>query len=344
MARHFGRWVVAGLLAIGPLTVYGQAAKTFDVASVKPSAPLDPAKLQADMRAGRMPNFGAHLDGLRAEYNYMTLKALIIYAYKLRPYQVSGPDWLASEHFDIVARLPEGSTKDDAPAMLRTLLEDRFKLKAHLENKELPVYTLVVGKDGPKLKDSPAPPPIDESAPLKPGEMKMDLPDGPAIISGMTTGQSTVNMGTRGLFHQKIDLASQSVDIDGQGVTMTGFADLLSQVMQIGGSDTRQVVDQTGLKGHYEVAVDISLGSLMAAARTRGDGPGGPPPPPGGGAGPGAGAGPGGSVAEASDPGGAGGGASIFESVQKLGLKLEPGKAPVQQLVVDSAEKAPTAD
>jgi hypothetical protein len=50
---------------------------TFDVASVRPSAPLDMAKLQADMQAGKMPNFGAHVNGLRAEYNYLTLKDLI---------------------------------------------------------------------------------------------------------------------------------------------------------------------------------------------------------------------------------------------------------------------------
>src|ERR1035438_6920672 len=49
----------------------------FDVASVRPSAPLDMQKMAADMQAGKMPNFGAHVNGLRAEYNYATMKSQI---------------------------------------------------------------------------------------------------------------------------------------------------------------------------------------------------------------------------------------------------------------------------
>src|SRR5665213_319159 len=126
---------------------------TFEVATVWVSAPLSPDQV---VRANAVGRLGAHLDGMRAQYTYMTLKRLMVYAYKLQPYQVSGPDWMASEHFDIVARLPEGTTKNDAPAMLRALLEDRFKLEAHLATSEHPAYALVVAKGGPKLKDSPA--------------------------------------------------------------------------------------------------------------------------------------------------------------------------------------------
>jgi uncharacterized protein (TIGR03435 family) len=79
---------------------------------------------------------------MRAQYTYMTLKALVIYACKLRPDQVSGPDWMASDHFDIVARLPEGSTKEDASAMLKALLHDRFKLETHMGTSEHPVSIL----------------------------------------------------------------------------------------------------------------------------------------------------------------------------------------------------------
>src|ERR1035441_3594982 len=70
----------------------------FDVASVRPSAPLDLQKLAADMQAGKMPNFGIHINGLRAEYNYATMKSLIASAYKLKEYQVTGPAWLATDH------------------------------------------------------------------------------------------------------------------------------------------------------------------------------------------------------------------------------------------------------
>jgi uncharacterized protein (TIGR03435 family) len=310
------------------------ATLTFDVASVRPSEPLDMQKLAAQMQAGKMPNFGMHLDGLRAEYNYMSLKDLIGAAYKVKPYEITCPDWMGTEHFDIVARMPEGSTKDDAATMLKALLEERFKLQAHVESQERPVLALVAAKGGPKLKDSPAPEPIDESAPLKPGERKIDLADGPARYTqniepgkGMT---ATINMGTRGAYTQKIDMATQVVQVNGTGVSMSGLVDMLSQIMQqLGGPASKPVVDESGLTGHYEVSLTLSLADLMAAARAQGQSM------PGGNAG-----GSGGGTGEASDPGG--GGSTIYAAVEKLGLKLEPRKATVQQLVVTSAEKTPT--
>ena len=309
---------------------------TFDVASVRPSAPLDQAKLMADMQSGKMPNFGMHLDGLRAEYNYMSLKELIVAAYKVKPYQVTSPDWMNkpdAQRFDIAARLPEGSNKEDAAAMLKALLAERFKLQAHTESQERSVLALVVAKGGPKLKDSPAPEPIDESAELKPGERKIDLADGPARITqemdpkkGMT---AVVNMGTRGTYTEKIDISTGGIQIDGTGVSMSGFVDMLSQIMQIGGQGggpaSKPVVNESGLTGHYEVSLKLSLADLMAAARSQGQGmPGGP----------------GGGTTEASDPGGAG--STVYATVEKMGLKLESRKAQVEQLVVDHAEKMPT--
>lgn len=305
----------------------------FDVASVRPSAPLDPVKMRAAAQAGKMPNFGMHLDGLRAEYNYMTLKALIAAAYKVKDYQIAGPDWMATEHYDIVARLPEGSNKDDAAAMLRALLADRFKLQAHIQAQERPVLALVVAKGGPKLKASPAPAPIDEDAPLKPGERKMDMPDGPARITQnidpKTGGVVVINMGTRGTYDEKIDSSTMMVQIDGTGISMSGFVDMLTQIMQIGGPTAKPVVDETGLTGHYEVSLSLSLTDLMAAARAQGANMQGGSP-----------SGPGGGMGEASDPGGAG--STVYASVEKLGLKLVPKKAVVQQLVVTNAEKTPT--
>ncbi|HEY4380591.1 MAG TPA: TIGR03435 family protein, partial [Acidobacteriaceae bacterium] len=224
----------------------------------------------------------------------------------------------------------DGSTKDDAPAMLKTLLEDRFKLQVHLSNSDQPVFALMVGKGGPKMKDSPELPAIDEDAPLKPGETKLDLAEGPArlVRDPKNPVAGTVNMGTRGSYTQSMDLKSQSLLIDGKGISMSGFIDLLNQVMQIGGSGARQVVDRTGLTGHYEVELKLSIADLIAAARAQGADIPGPPAPPGGG------------PTEAADPGG--GGSTVFQSVQALGLRLEPTKASVQQLVVDNVLKAPT--
>jgi len=289
------------------------------------------AKMQAEMQAGRMPKFGPHVGASQAEYTFMSLKDLIALAYKVKAYQVTGPDWLATERFDILAKMPDGATKDDAPAMLQALLEDRFKLTVHRDTQEHPVLGLVVGKGGLKLKQSTiAALPIDEDAPLKPGEMKMDTPDGPARMTRNPDGSGTVNMGTKGTFTQKMD--GQNLRIEASTITMAGFADMLTQMMQIGGASTRQVVDMTGLKGNYQAAVELSMADLIASARAAGvdvPGPGGP----------GSGVADAAAAATPSDPSG---GATVYESVQRLGLKLESRKAPIEQLIVDHAEKAPT--
>jgi uncharacterized protein (TIGR03435 family) len=289
------------------------------------------AKLQADMQAGKMPNFGMHINGLRAEFNYRTLRDLITDAYKVKPFQIAGPDWLGSQHFDIAARMPEGSTKDDAPKMLQALLADRFKVTIHRETQDHPVLALVVGKGGPKMKESPGDaPPLDPDAPLKPGEMQMDTPDGPARMTvDMKNGGATINMGTKGIVTYGVNSQSMTMHITSTKTTMAALADTLTQMMtQMGGGNGRQVVDMTGLKGNYEVSMDFSLADMVAAARAQGANiPGGS----GGGSS---------TAPEASDP--TGGGSTVSDSIQKLGLKLEARKAPVEQLIVDHAEKTPT--
>ncbi len=319
--------VVFGQAPASPAAPAASAKLTFDVATVKPSV-IDMGKMQAAMQSGKMPKFGPEVDHGRAEYNLMSLKDLIALAFKVKAYQISGPDWLATERFDILAKMPDGATKDDAPAMLQALLEDRFKLAVRRETEEHPVMALVVGKGGPKLKESlTAAVPLDEDTPLKPGEMKLNLPDGPAHVMVNSDGSSTTNMGIRGTYVQKLDMEAQTVHLNATNLTMDGLVDLLNQVMLAGGGANRQVVDMTGLKGSYDVVLDISIADMMANARAQGMNiPGAPAG--GGGAG------------EASDPGG--GGATITSAVQSLGLKLESRKAPVEQLVVDHAEKTPT--
>jgi uncharacterized protein (TIGR03435 family) len=81
-----------------------------------------------------------------------SLKRLIERAYNVQPYQVTAPEWTENVRFDITAKYPEGTKPTDRPVMLKTLLEDRFKLTTHSETKELPGYALVVAKSGLKIK------------------------------------------------------------------------------------------------------------------------------------------------------------------------------------------------
>jgi uncharacterized protein (TIGR03435 family) len=322
-------------LALTAIAAFAQTKPAFEVATIKPSPPMDTAKVAAALQAGGKMPIGANVEFLRAEYLYLDLRSLMSYAYGVKPYQITGPDWMATEHFDIVAKMPEGSKKEDAAKMLQTLLEERFKLTTHRASAEHPVLALVVGKGGPKLKASAEKPvAIDESAPLKPGELKMDGSDGPVRVKvDVTTGSSVIDMGLRGKMSYRLNPATQSFHIDFSMTTMAGFADMITQLFaQLGGTGGRQVVDMTGIEGNYDATVELSLLELITMARAAGaDIPVGAPV---------GAAGRGNAPPVASDP--SGGSSSLTDAVQSMGLKLESRKATVDQLIVDHVEKTPT--
>jgi len=104
---------------------------------------------------------GISTSGSRLNAEAANLRRLIMYAYGLRNYQISGTAPAvtdATPRYDIVAKAEGDSvpTKDEFRQMLQLLLADRFKLKVHREPREMPVYALVVGKNGPKFKQSAA--------------------------------------------------------------------------------------------------------------------------------------------------------------------------------------------
>jgi uncharacterized protein (TIGR03435 family) len=316
-------------LGLQVVSALAQTPATFEVVTIKP-ATLDMANLAAGMRSGQMPRIGPHISATRAEYICLSLKDLITLAYKVKPYQISGPDWIGTQRFDIVAKLPEGASKDDVPKMLAALLEERFKLVLHRESKVHPVLALVVGKGGPTMNESLEPAtPIDENAPLQPGEMKTDSAEGPIRTTIGRNGGATVNMGSRGVMSYKVDPATRTVRMEAKGVTMSGFADMLNQFSRITGGGERTIVDMTGLTGRYQVALGLSLADSMNTARA----PGAKIPSPVGG-----GKAQDSPADAASDPGSP----SLFSAVQRLGLKIERREAVVEQLVIDGVEKVPT--
>ena len=82
----------------------------------------------------------------------VTVRQLIQSAYGLINREISGgPDWLASEKYDISAQVEQSANPDQIKPKIQNLLADRFKFKFHRETQELPVYELVAGKNGPKL-------------------------------------------------------------------------------------------------------------------------------------------------------------------------------------------------
>ena len=133
----------ASLIVFTGWAAFGQPAVSrmeFEVASVKPN------------RSGSGSS-SSHDGHGRISATNCSLLDYITRAYGVRLYQVSGPDWLSSEKYDIVAKSPDGTPSDQTMPMLQKLLEDRFKLTMHRTTRELPVYELVTAKNGPKLKE-----------------------------------------------------------------------------------------------------------------------------------------------------------------------------------------------
>ena len=123
------------------LNTFGQAS--FEVASIKPHS--EPITYSAD----------AHVRGALVTATASTLLDLITDAYGLRDDQISGgPGWMNTDHFDLAARAAGEApiTTDRMRQMLQSLLADRFQLKFHRQMKEVPMWDLVVAKNGPKLK------------------------------------------------------------------------------------------------------------------------------------------------------------------------------------------------
>ena len=151
--------VVLRCMAVWALAASAQTPQSpsFEVASVKSAAPdgLDgpmavikgPAEEQMRFRGGPGSN-----DPGRIDYVGVTLKMLLKRAYDVSADQIVGPDWLDTERYDIVAKLPTGTGREQLPLMLQELLAERFQISLHRETKTLAVYSLTVAKNGPKLQ------------------------------------------------------------------------------------------------------------------------------------------------------------------------------------------------
>jgi uncharacterized protein (TIGR03435 family) len=183
---------------------------SFEVASIKPSDPNPDNPLWVGMTADR---------GM-VTYTNITLKDCIRGAYRVRDFQIEGPEWLEKSRYQITAKLPAGGSMEQIPEMLQGLLAERFKLTLRRDQKELPVYALGVGKAGPKLKAAEMK--ADEKAPTAIG------PDGRPRPPMM------------------IRLASSGIEIIAPAARVPVLVELMSRFT------ARPVVDMTGLDGQYQ--------------------------------------------------------------------------------------------
>jgi uncharacterized protein (TIGR03435 family) len=126
-------------LALAGLAWGQVSSPAFEVATIKRS---DPTSEEGQMI--RDPRLVA--------LAHVSLQNLMAQAYRIKNFQISGPGWLDSERFDILAKLPDGATQEQLPAMLQRLLKERFRLALHLEQKNMTAYALLPAKSGAKLK------------------------------------------------------------------------------------------------------------------------------------------------------------------------------------------------
>src|ERR1700722_11097888 len=102
--------LLAGILAAA--TLFGQARPEFEVASIHPTGPTQDGQLSV----------GVHIDGAMVIIHAYSLRDYIQDAYKVRDYQISGPDWLDSVKFDVNAKFPDGASRSQLAEMMKSLL------------------------------------------------------------------------------------------------------------------------------------------------------------------------------------------------------------------------------
>jgi uncharacterized protein (TIGR03435 family) len=284
------------LLVFAPLLVRGQvpAKPEFEVASIRPSVALS-FRDRFTMDAGRV------------EIASVSVQRLMEYAFRLPQEQVDGPAWIhnwGGQRFDILAKLPQGATRDQIPEMLKALLVGRFKLVYHLEHREQSVDVLVVAKGGLKLEEV--------SPPASPSPAEPDAPARMQTVNGILTRNNSSHNGlgdSDGYVHTQ---SPDKIHWDFSSTTLEGLAAQLAEGL------LRPVVDMTGLGKRYHVVLDVNIAGI---ARAPGTGPM--------------------TLSEFEDEKTEV--RNRFNTqLQKVGLQLETRKAPVEFVVADRVEQTPT--
>jgi uncharacterized protein (TIGR03435 family) len=234
--RYHASPIAIGILMLQAPLSHAQTApqSQFEVASVKLNSDC------GDFRGGRVP-----FSPGRITMECTTLQNLIQAAYVFFANGVSlnqemaqisgGPGWVQSDHYDVAAKA-EGAAQVEQMMgpMLRTFLEDRFKLKIHRETKETPIYALTVAKSGLKLQ------PVKEGG-CTPIDLN-HLPQPP--VPGQPRPNYCGNMSMR--------MSPQGITMDARGLSMKEFAQRLSSMLD------RKVVDKSGIAGQFDFHLEFA--------------------------------------------------------------------------------------
>ena len=232
--RIAGRLVVAVPVMLGLTDAStlrdAQADQRFEVVSVR--------RVEIQPVNGGIPVFpviggvGTSNPG-RVIYRGTWLTSLITEAFGVRADQITGPAWLASARYDVVANIPAGTSKDQFKIMLGNLLRDRFDLLFHIESKSRQVDALRVGKNGIRFKET-----------------------GRGTDTPRIATTAAVPRDAQGFLVLPPDFKGVSaIPVEGE-IFITAqdgaIAGLLGFVERMTG---RPVIDETGLTGHYDFRI-----------------------------------------------------------------------------------------
>jgi uncharacterized protein (TIGR03435 family) len=266
-----------------------QVKAGFDVASIRP-VQAQASNVYAGLR----------IDGSQAHF-ILSLRECISTAYGLKSYQIIGPDWLPADKFDIAAKLPDGANTSQVRDMLQVLLDERFHLKMHRESKEFPAYSLEVARSGLKLQE------------LSSDSKATPTPD--TTVDVTVTGSAD---GTNYNFGNGSTLTFGQGGVVAKRITMGMLTDTLSWYLE------RPVVDRTGLKGNYDMVLDVSAEDARAMSIRAGVVAGIALPPA--------------ITALLDKPWGD----SLTNSLSKTGLRLERRNLPLEIMIIDNIDRKPT--
>lgn len=233
--------VTAALLLCLPVLA---TAQEFEAATIKPSAPYGP-----QTRFGVSGGPGTNSPGM-ITWSTTSLGTLVTTAFAVSPDRISNLQTLPHAAYDVVAKLPAGTTKVQIPGMLRKFLEAQFHMTSHPEMRDGLVWLMTVAKTGSKLhpavESDPSPQDLRTIGAV---QVDQDMFPVPARGEGTTMG-----------FNGAVHLAARDI-------TTAKLADLLSAVAG------RPVIDKTNLTGTYDL--QLSFTPVTAANRSPA------PPPPG---------------------------------------------------------------
>jgi uncharacterized protein (TIGR03435 family) len=170
------------------------------------------------------------VDAARVDISNASLTDLVRTAYRVNSYQISGPDWMAAQKFDVVATLPARAAKDKAqdqiPEMLQSLLAARFQLVAHHATQKRLVRALVAGKNGARLKESASADAAWSRSMEPEGAMHVDarnmsMPALVQLLASFLDGLVVDATGLKGTYDVPLDFAADDLR---NGTTASGAA------------------------------------------------------------------------------------------------------------------------